>query len=74
MRYVLARGVLCLPPPLLTGPSAFAAETFIVGLFQDRHLTLMNRHLRAEFTVERVETLPLLPLTDMLTVRTSNRT
>ena len=47
-----------------------AAEAFIVGLFQDQHLTLMNRHFRAEFAVGRVETLPLPPLADVLTVRT----
>lgn len=47
-----------------------AAEAFIMGLFQDQHLTLMNRHLRAYLTVERVETLPLPPLADQLTFRT----
>lgn len=47
-----------------------AAEVFIIGLFQDQQLMLMNRHLRADFTVERVETVPLPPLTNVLTVRT----
>lgn len=47
-----------------------AAEAFIMGLFQDQHLTLMNRRFRADLTVERVETLPLPPLTDRLTLRT----
>ena len=47
-----------------------AAEAFIIGLFQDQHLSLINRHLRADFTIERIETLPLLPFTDKLTLRT----
>ncbi|HEV7350264.1 CRISPR-associated endoribonuclease Cas6 [Telluribacter sp.] len=35
-----------------------AAENFIVGLFQNQRLSLFNRDHRADFVVERVETLP----------------
>ncbi|MBO0932063.1 CRISPR-associated endoribonuclease Cas6 [Fibrella aquatilis] len=47
-----------------------AAEAFIMGLFQDQHLTLVNRHFQTELAVERVETLALPSLTDTLTLRT----
>ena len=47
-----------------------AAEAFIQGLFADQHLTLMNRRFRAELTVERVETLPLPAIGNVLTLRT----
>jgi len=35
-----------------------AAEGFIMGLFQNQQLSIFNRELRADFVVERVETLP----------------
>ncbi|WP_375448594.1 CRISPR-associated endoribonuclease Cas6 [uncultured Fibrella sp.] len=67
-------GCFVLTSPIVDWTISFyvekAAEVFIIGLFQDQQLTLMNRHLRADFTVERVETLPLPPLTNVLTVRT----
>lgn len=47
-----------------------AAEAFIVGLFQDQQLTLINRQFRTRLTVERVETLTLPPLSNILTLRT----
>ena len=47
-----------------------AAEAFIMGLFQDQYLTLVNRQFRTELAVERVETLALPPLADELTLRT----
>lgn len=34
-----------------------AAESFIIGLFQNQKMSLYNRELRADFIVERVETL-----------------
>ena len=36
-----------------------AAEDFIVGLFQHQAMSIYNRELRADFVVERVETLEL---------------
>ncbi len=36
-----------------------AAEDFIVGLFQQQAMSIYNRELRADFVVERVETLEL---------------
>lgn len=36
-----------------------AAEDFIVGLFQHQEMSIYNRELRADFVVERVETLAL---------------
>lgn len=36
-----------------------AAENFIVGLFQNQEMSIFNRELRADFVVERVETLEL---------------
>ncbi len=36
-----------------------AAEDFIVGLFQNQEMSIYNRELRADFVVERVETLEL---------------
>ena len=35
-----------------------AAEGFVVGLFQNQRLSLFNQQHRADFVVERVETLP----------------
>lgn len=35
-----------------------AAEGFIMGLFQNQQLSIFNRELKADFVVERVETLP----------------
>ena len=36
-----------------------AAEDFIVGIFQHQEMSIYNRELRADFVVERVETLAL---------------
>lgn len=36
-----------------------AAEDFIVGIFQNQEMSIYNRELRADFVVERVETLEL---------------
>ena len=36
-----------------------AAESFIIGLFQNQKLSLYNREYQADFIVERVETLPV---------------
>ena len=36
-----------------------AAEDFVIGLFQHQEMSLYNREFRADFIVERVETLPL---------------
>lgn len=67
-------GCFLLTSPVIDWTLSFyvdqAAEAFIMGLFQDQHLTLVNRHFRTELTVERVETLPLPPLANVLTLRT----
>lgn len=36
-----------------------AAESFIIGLFQDQKLSLYNRDYKADFTVGRVESIPV---------------
>jgi CRISPR-associated endoribonuclease Cas6 len=47
-----------------------AAESFIIGLFQNQKLSLYNRDYQADFVVERVETIPLnIPETAYSTVR-----
>lgn len=47
-----------------------AAEAFVQGLFQNQHLTLVNRQHRADLTVERVEMQSVPILSDRVTVRT----
>ena len=39
-----------------------AAEDFIIGLFQQQQLSIYNRECRADFVVERVETMALPPM------------
>ena len=39
-----------------------AAEDFVVGLFQNQQLNIYNSDYRADFVVERVETVPLHPV------------
>ncbi|WP_353720210.1 CRISPR-associated endoribonuclease Cas6 [Dyadobacter sp. 676] len=47
-----------------------AAEGFITGLFQNQRISLYNRDYRADFVVERVETLPVqIPAGNLPTVR-----
>jgi CRISPR-associated endoribonuclease Cas6 len=47
-----------------------AAESFIIGLFQNQQLSLYNRDYRADFIVERVETIPLnIPESTFSTLR-----
>lgn len=47
-----------------------AAESFIIGLFQNQNLSLYNREFQADFVVERVETLPVeLPDDAFSTIR-----
>lgn len=47
-----------------------AAEDFIMGLFQEQQLSIYNREYRADFVVERVETLPVVALDATMTFRT----
>ena len=47
-----------------------AAESFIIGLFQNQKISLYNRDYQADFIVERVETIPVnIPEGAMLTVK-----
>jgi CRISPR-associated endoribonuclease Cas6 len=47
-----------------------AAESFIIGLFQNQKLSLYNREYQADFIVERVEAIPvIIPDDHMPTVR-----
>jgi CRISPR-associated endoribonuclease Cas6 len=47
-----------------------AAESFIIGLFQNQELSLYNKEYRADFIVERVETIPVqIPEGAMATIR-----
>lgn len=47
-----------------------AAEAFIQGLFQNQHLTLVNRQHRANLIVERVEMQPIALPENAVTLRT----
>lgn len=47
-----------------------AAGDFVAGLFQNQQLSLYNRDLRADFVVERVETLPSPDFTDCAVFKT----
>ena len=49
-----------------------AAEIFIQGLFMNQHLSLTNRRFNANLTIDRVETLPLPPISNVLTLRTQS--
>ncbi|MDR6197584.1 CRISPR-associated endoribonuclease Cas6 [Siphonobacter sp. SORGH_AS_0500] len=47
-----------------------AAQHFIMGLFQDQTCVIASPRHRAEFSIERVEAIPLAITTDTLTLRT----
>ena len=67
-------GCFVLTSPIVNWTLSFyvdqAAEAFIQGLFMDQHLTLTNRRFHADLTIDRVETLPLPPVSNVLTLRT----
>jgi CRISPR-associated endoribonuclease Cas6 len=47
-----------------------AAEGFVMGLFQNQALSVYNRDHRADFVVERVESLPSPTLSSLMTFKT----
>lgn len=67
-------GCFVLTSPIVDWTLSFyvdqAAEVFIQGLFMDQHLTLANRRFQTDLAIERVETVPLPPISNLLTLRT----